>query len=93
MIKNFVNAVKTLAAWAALAVCVAYAQSSKIVAKVPFDFVVANRNMEPGEYTFTIDLVQSTVLVRGAADGSAAFAEMLFEVFSQRYERTSTLVN
>jgi hypothetical protein len=74
MMRNFVNAVKTLAAWAALAICVAYAQSSKIVAKVPFDFVVANRNMEPGEYTFTIDLVQSTVLVRGAADGSAAFA-------------------
>ena len=74
MTKDIFKALRTLTAWGALAICNAYGQSPRIVAKVPFDFVVANRNMEPGEYTFTIDLVQSTVLVRGSADDSAAFA-------------------
>ena len=99
MTKNIVSVLKTLTAWAAFAISVAYAQSSTIVAKVPFDFVVANRNMEPGDYRFTIDLVQATVLVRGAADDSAAFvlsctaatgttyhdAKLVFHRYGDRY--------
>jgi len=99
MKKNIVSVLKTLTAWAALAICVAYAQSSTVIAKVPFDFVVANRNMEPGDYRFTIDLVQATILVRGVADDSAAFvlsctapagttyhdAKLVFHRYGERY--------
>src|SRR6516162_8656863 len=58
------HALKTLTAAVVLALGVANAQS-RIVASVPFDFEVANRYMERGEYTFTIDLSRAPVLVQG----------------------------
>jgi len=73
MMTHGFHALKILTAAVVLALGVANAQS-RIVASVPFDFEVANRYMERGEYTFTIDLSRATVLVQGHGNDSAAFA-------------------
>ena len=73
MMTHGFHALKILTAAVVLALGVANAQS-RIVASVPFDFEVANRYMERGEYTFTIDLSRATVLVQGHGSDSAAFA-------------------
>ncbi|MBZ5596170.1 MAG: hypothetical protein LAP39_28325 [Acidobacteriia bacterium] len=65
---------KRFAGCALFAVCSLHAASGpKIVAKVPFDFVVRNQKMAAGEYTISIDSLRTVILVRGEADNSAVF--------------------
>ncbi len=75
MNKTIFNALKGLSVVGVLAVGCVFAQSDhKIIANVPFDFVVMNKQMAAGTYDVTTDLVRSTVLLNGEENGSASFA-------------------
>jgi hypothetical protein len=73
--KRICSILRTLSACALVAVfCIAAQAQPALIANVPFDFVVANSNLAAGQYTVSIDLLQSTVLVRGQDGESAVMA-------------------
>ena len=66
--------VRDFSACALLAVSCLFAQlDHRMIATVPFDFVVSNRHLAAGTYTVTTNLNQGTVLIRGEDNGSAQF--------------------
>jgi hypothetical protein len=68
--KNTVlNKLNAFGAFALLAVgCFSAQAETRVIANVPFDFMVRNQQFAAGSYTMIVDITKSTVLVRGAED-------------------------
>jgi hypothetical protein len=68
------NALKASVIYLVVAVsCVSAQSSTWIIANVPFDFVVRNQHFAAGTYSVTVSRAQGALLIRGEANGSAAF--------------------
>lgn len=92
MNKSILNALKGLSVLGVLAVACVFAQSNhKIIATVPFDFVVMSKQMAAGTYDVTTDLSRGTVLVNGEENGSAGFA-LTFTALAGKTQEHAKLV-
>src|SRR3984893_1754918 len=75
MKNSVLSTLRIFGACALIAVaCVPIEAAPAVIATVPFDFVVCNQKLAAGEYSVTVDRVQSTILLRGEGNGSAMFA-------------------
>ena len=69
MKNTILNKLNAFGAYALLAACCLSAQpESRVIANVPFDFMVRTQHFTAGSYTMIIDIPKSAVLVRGAED-------------------------
>ena len=100
MKKNIFNFLKALSACAVgAAFCVSAQAESRLIAKVPFDFVVSNSRLAAGDYTLDFDHGQSIVLLRSENGESAVLvlcmaahsgkiteqAKLVFKQYGNRY--------
>ena len=69
MKNTILNKLNSFGAYALLAACCFSVQAeTRVIANVPFDFMVRNQQFVAGSYTLTVDIPKSVVLVRGAED-------------------------
>jgi hypothetical protein len=84
--------VKAFSVYAILGVSSLSAQANHvIVANIPFGFTVTNQNLSAGTYTFSSDMLQSPIVLRGEQGKTAMFVPT-FSAQSNKVQENAKLV-